>query len=1302
MSGISLEFGTNTIQVFRYERFDFRIPNPFTSGGTLQVGGNIPSSYFLNLGLDTAVKFSSTDASNNLGVGSAFFTVTATKDSTRLVSSNTVNINAGRFLDASRNPISNQFTFFKFEVIPTIRLVAPFAIETPIPSLTLPSGLILTRIDSNIFDIVGGPVVASGNLPYTVFGFETNGSKVVSSTFNIVVLNERIRPTLTGGTPIISNMRIGEAIEPRTITLGTPIAGPTTIRYTFPTFPDGIIVTGIDGVIPRSSPFDISNFDDPFYRMIIKGTPTLAGATSFRLQNADSNGLPFKVTATRISPLPRLTTDISLTLQFAPAVLFTKSDVSDIFVGIPVVPRTNFEAKTFFVTKEGIADISNIVSPNLRSDLSLIYVPGSSTAAVSGDNPTGPAETANYTIRAFNSNGLSGEISAQIRVVNDSITFTTLPADPCYTFILSRPLTLSTPGFYEPNIRFGARAASGCNVVLSAPGLAGTGLSLDSNGILGGIPSEILPLTTLTVTANAIGSSATASANIQFSILNDSFTFADVPASNLEFIQNILIKEVRFPVTTLSDRNVIGYSQTGLPAGLTINSAGVVSGTPLTASQTAGNVRITATTGFASGFRDFSYNITPDAVLLLSPVSTLTMVANEPIGPVQIQGVSYSGKIVSNYQFVDLSETYGLTIGSTNALLNGILDSGVPPEPVFPEDSNFQIKAFAGDVSGTLDVRFQTINPYAKRSFVTLQTVEIGETEELNITNVYFSDNFSNWSLVNTYSPITDFHVRYTNVNSNEVNYLVWQNPPGILRYTNGPDFTQVENSNTLRAFTTDGSGTWWAVANAAIVLNEDPVYYEPFYQFEGNIAKSVNNGVTWTNLSQIPSTPDAYSQLPLYSPRVIEGDAITFTSHPSRTLGVSLRYKDNVLLLGGIYREIGGGLNIAAVATSALMRSDDEGSTWTSPTYFIEVAGFNLDDENVWLAYGSEFYKTDVFYDAPEGESVTIKYSSDAGLTWSNATGAADYITHDITYGNGVWIATGIGGVASGNFKPDARFSSNGSNWTVIDLSTNALFPNFFPSTIPKPPIGIGPFMFNEGAWNGFVTRRLNVNDANSDLRTELYRHTPGTSLAVASNWTAVNLSSSFPDIAAADFTSQSNTRLFLGYTPNNLMKQSGDPIPFLTFTTGIGPTFTSPSTTSYVQFQYMTISPIQISATGVGRVYFFATASDFPPGLSFDPITARITGAPVQLGTDSVTIFAKDDNGTSQFILQFTTIIPRIIRKQNGAAAYTSLVRQYTEVAAAQSARDARALPSEMRTLGEFMSPVPPPVVTPSNCPC
>lgn len=145
-----------------------------------------------------------------------------------------------------------------------------------------------------------------------------------------------------------------------------------------------------------------------------------------------------------------------------------------------------------------------------------------------------------------------------------------------------------------------------------------------------------------------------------------------------------------------------------------------------------------------------------------------------------------------------------------------------------------------------------------------------------------------------------------------------------------------------------------------------------------------------------------------------------------------------------------------------------------------------------------------------------------------------------------------------------------------------------------------------------------------------------------------------------------------------------------------GNGPVFTSPLPKEYIFYQYVPITPIEIQATGTGQIYYFVETADLPRGLSFDPITARITGRPVLLGDNSITIYARDDNGTTQLTFQTTTIIPRIIKQQSGAGAYTSLVRQYTEVNAAQGGRDTRIFPAQQTRLGEFMAPVPSVVTT------
>ena len=81
---------------------------------------------------------------------------------------------------------------------------------------------------------------------------------------------------------------------------------------------------------------------------------------------------------------------------------------------------------------------------------------------------------------------------------------------------------------------------------------------------------------------------------------------------------------------------------------------------------------------------------------------------------------------------------------------------------------------------------------------------------------------------------------------------------------------------------------------------------------------------------------------------------------------------------------------------------------------------------------------------------------------------------------------------------------------------------------------------------------------------------------------------------------------------------------------------------------------------------------------------------------------MYAKDDVGVSTLTIKITTIVPRVVRQQISAAAYTSLVKQYTEVNAGQASRDNRTFPIEDSIRGKFMAPPAPEVVTSSNCGC
>jgi hypothetical protein len=206
------------------------------------------------------------------------------------------------------------------------------------------------------------------------------------------------------------------------------------------------------------------------------------------------------------------------------------------------------------------------------------------------------------------------------------------------------------------------------------------------------------------------------------------------------------------------------------------------------------------------------------------------------------------------------------------------------------------------------------------------------------------------------------------------------------------------------------------------------------------------------------------------------------------------------------------------------------------------------------------------------------------------------------------------------------------------------------------------------------------------TDTTVSLFTHSYDTPLL--SGWTSENISASFP-------SSTSNT-LFSSYLAQTI--DPGADITTITFPLpNTGPIFTSPAQTTFVLWQYMPIPDLTFLAPGA-TAYFI---SPLPTGLSWNPITHTITGACVDLGRQSFTVYAQNSGLTALDIILIVEV-PRIIKQQTGAGAYTSLLRQYTQVNAAQKARDTRAFPTQVSGIGEFASPYPPAVITPSNCPC
>lgn len=1282
---IPLPFANNTIQVYAYEGFDYLITNPGL--GTLQTVSNStglnPSSLYFTKNGDTSYRFSISDLQNKLTAGTTEQFVLSTSDP--LVSSNIVQINPGRFLDGSGSPLSNAaFTFFKNEPITKIRLVAPsFALKPPTSIPSLPPGLSFVNVTSNSFDISGIPLVTVPTSNYQIIGAQNGGSKVITTRFNLGISNERLRTSVTN--PAITGMQIGSAITPRTLTSIPPV-GTSVVRYTFPTLPDGISVRDKFGAV-QTSPFFPT---DASYTLVVAGTPTSNTAYSFR--DGGSNGLVYNVLASRTVPTPLVELVQPFQFAFGETVLFDLTSVQSLYVGTQlVVGENSFRAQTYFTSNVGISSIS---AASLPDGLSLSHVPGSSTANLIGTPST--VSSANYTIQATNSNGVTRSFTTQIRVLSDSVAFSS-PTDVSYTFILSRPLDQPKEGYYPANIRFIASASSGKPVTLSAPALVGTGLSLSSSGVLTGLPNAVTPVGNLDVIATVPGSPATATKRVSFSILNDVFTFADVSASTLAFVQNVPIVPFQFPVATLSGRNVIDYVQSGLPRGTTINPAGIVSGTPTASTPTSGVVEISATTGFSSGLRNFNYTLTPDSILTVVSPTQFNFVAGSPIVGIDFNSASYSGRTVSNYQF-SINPAYGMVIDSNTGVVSGTWSSGFPPEQLFRESRTFTVTAQAGTITNSVNATL-TANPIVRNVALLglYGTDASGNNLQTYLSYKEVSDGSSNFPITTFPTPLLNgggiADIQFKN-NNPQSNVFIASGGRTFYRGTSLANVT----SNTFVVTSTNDYESTSQISSVTHSTNGNWFFAGRFgssssYSVESQKARlfrSVDDGIS-LDTTEPSLIVDSNNSNAFMRTRDGGGDNFLSNSNPYLNGGVALKYKDGILMAGGL--DAGAEDN-----RTSIMRSVDYGVTWSqvNDTFLNECAYFNFDHPAIWIATGSVFSSKD--YETYMGVDVTantIRYSTDQGLTWTKANGGFSVFGYEIAYGNNTWVATGVSTTTDAytsviSYSSEVRFSTDGSNWSVATLSSSPLANST--SNAITAPLRIGSLNFDGTNWNVFVNKETAVSgSSNSTFAPFLFTHNAISSLA--NGWSGLAI-----PLPLATVQGNSNLR-FLSVTPPKYFLTGDPPINIglsVSVLSGTGPTFTAPSNRSFLEYQYIPIAPVEISAQGTGTVYIFLPAEGLPPGLRFDPTTRRITGIPAQIGTFNSVVYAKDNLGVSVLSLSFNIIIPRIIRSQDGAGAYTSLLRQYTEVLGAQNARDNRVLPNEERSLGEFMSPHPPDVIT------
>jgi hypothetical protein len=1227
---VVLPFTANSVTTFSYEPFSFTISNPGPGLYTMTASrtSGIPASY-ITLS-SNAVVFAT--SSNGMSIGTQQLSIVATSSTSTLNASISISTSPGRFLDSNgASFVGSNYTFFDKEAITPIKLNAPFNILAPTAVPSLPPGLSFSAVDGSSVFLRGTPLLTAPQSNYLIIGRSSTSSKTVSSTLSFVISNERVVTTVTPDS-FVNGMIVGTPITPRVFTS----KGNGVVRYRWGALPAGLDFTDIAGDVV-SSAFIPS---DPSLTMILTGAPTLEAANFFK-NSGYFTGASQDIISERIDPLPRITTTTPLRFAFGETVLFDPVVFPKFYTGVALSPTSNvIQAATYFT--DVTVPITSIVSPDLRADLSLNFT---GTSAFLVGTPLS-AGSESYTIRATNSNGISRDLLVPIQVVTDTVAFTAPAVDSCFNFVLSRPVDLSLNGYYTSPITFAATSASGNPLSWSAPALAGTGLSLSAttgNSVsLVGTPSTVVPLQTLRVTATAAVTGASSFRDVSFAILNDVFTFSNIPS--LQFIQNKAITPIQVIATTLSGRPVVSYSSSGLPPGITISSTGLISGQTLVDGSTSAT--ITASTGFANSSFSIPITVLTDNIVIVMANTTETV---QPLfSGVEFLSLTYSGKEGELSTLSSNRAPYQGISFTTSFISDTQLQGDFARTPVLLPEYRFGITGTAGSLTTATTVRAVATNaPAITRNRIELTALtdpqggpnpipQLGTVRILQSTTTPIG-----FSTLLGLSP--------------SANPLIWNPtytasniPYGIHDLAaNGSTLVATLGNTLVRSI---NAGTSWSVVPSsnieAIDVSGGPVFLSTYYPPSPLFGCIATDGASnWLALaSGTGSNGSGPSNTIL---RQSSDNGVTWIDTSTSTV-VSITRNTKLFYSNGRYFVLAGESNV----TPLRYANASDVSTWVTPIGFLGTVLRGLATSNSTLIVAGD-----------DTNVSTCFISSDAGTSWAPLSPQPDLGTgleiNTISYAHGTWV---IGGSKVGNIS--VWSSSNLSTW----INTLGGVGN---ATCSVEDGGAWQFG-GSGGGNRWLTGLWNLQ---GDI-----------------DWTT-DTAFSGPTFGSKRMTS---TAVSTGSPTLTLS------IPY----DAAGISIVAPTESSYLNWQFVPISPITIQATPAQFLYYYV--SGLPDGLTFTPnddgLSGIIRGTSVRFSDapQRVLLFVALGSNVAPKILTMRTILPRVVLQQTSAGAFTSLVRQYTEVNAATTSRDTRITPVVEYRLGEFTSPQPPDVTSAKICPC
>jgi subtilase family serine protease len=286
-----------------------------------------------------------------------------------------------------------------------------------------------------------------------------------------------------------------------------------------------------------------------------------------------------------------------------------------------------------------------------------------SSAGVLSGEPTSSG-TFTATVTATDADNATGTLSLPLTVTSQPVVTVTAPASQSWP--QDSPIS---------NLTVQATDSSGESDIFSATGLP-TGVTISSSGVISGTPT-VAGAGTATITAHD-ASGASGSATFSYNVP----TVVTVTSPGAQsWTVNTAVSSLTVHASDTGGQTLT-FSATGLPAGLSISSSGVISGTPTAAGSGTATVNVQDTSG-STGSTTFSYTVVP-LVTVTSP-GAQTWTQGSTISSLAIQASDSSSEQLT---FSATGLPAGLSISSSGVITGKPTSSGTGSITVTAQDTS--------------------------------------------------------------------------------------------------------------------------------------------------------------------------------------------------------------------------------------------------------------------------------------------------------------------------------------------------------------------------------------------------------------------------------------------------------------------------------------------------------------------------------------------------------------------------------------------------------------------------------------